>query len=177
MIYVNVEIMRLKNGQNNILWRVTMYKLTKYGLTDSNDELIVYVNAPLLSIKKNIEIEDEKIIHLQNELAYFTITDVYLGELSGTCKILFKSGILIQIKFLPSMKRYTCGLDKITRQILYACVYKAYQEINDFFRTLKFELCIQAEKKSFYIENHLQNVVCIDNNNESVCVIQEVIDE
>ena len=154
-----------------------MYKLTKYGLTDSNDELIVYVNAPLLSIKKNIEIEDETIIHLQNELAYFTITDVDLGELSGTCKILFKSGILIQIKFLPSMKRYTCGLDKITRQILYACVYKAYQEINDFFRTLKFELCTEAEKKSFYIENHLQNVVCIDNNNESVCVIQEVIDE
>lgn len=149
-----------------------MYKLTELGIKDKNDKLIAYIDENLNKIRENLDINDNEIINLKNELTYFTIKNIYFGDLLGICRLYFKRDLLKQIMFIPSMKEYIHEF-KITRQELYSCVYKAYQDIIKYLGSLNL-LCLEnEEKKSIYSSNKIKIVVTIDSSNESVSVIQE----
>lgn len=154
-----------------------MRRLTELGIKDNDNRLIAYINGELDEIKKNVGIDDEKIIHLKEELAYFTIKEVEFGKNEGQCRLLFRENLLRQISFVPNMSEYIRELKQVTRQGLYSCVYKAYREMNEYISSLNLVCVEDGERRSIYEKGQLRMIVAIDNTNESVCVVQEAINE
>lgn len=154
-----------------------MFILTGKGLKDNNKTLIGCISDSLEVVKNNLEILDKDIIRLQEEIAYFTVDNISFGKLLGSCRMLFRKNILIQIVFTPSLKEYIRKLSHITRQGVYSCVYDAYRELNNYILSLDYSCIESNERRSVYQHSPYKMTVIIDNTNESVCVIQEVLNE
>lgn len=150
---------------------------TKNGIEDDNNKVLACINGELNIIKEKLGIDNTTIVSLKDDVAYFTLENILFGDVLGACRLLFKNNILVNITFAPNMKKYIVELKQVTRQGLYSCVYKAYNEINEYANSLKW-ICVESgEKKSIYKTEQLKISVVIDNTNESVCIIQEAVNE
>lgn len=122
-----------------------------------------------------LRIKVDKVIQINGDLAYFTIENVMMGDLSGKCQFLITREKLAQISFIPSLKEYIKELKQVTRQGLYACVDKGYQSLRMYLDNADMNLKEERPLKVIYTFLNLKITLSIDNNRESVSVILEEI--
>lgn len=130
--------------------------------------------------KKALEIlnvSDDNIHRVEENVAYCSLDNTVMCNLSGVCRLLFIGGKLSKITFVPSLKEYIRELKKISREGLYLCVDKGFSHIKGYMDSLEIEKKDEMRNTCLYKKEKMNIVLRVDPNHESVYVVMEESNE